>query len=77
MIALIHLYQRTVSPLLGPCCRFEPHCSLYGEQAFRIHGFWRGILLTVWRVMRCNPFCRGGFDPVPPRGTPLFHLGEK
>ena len=77
MIVLIHLYQRTVSPMLGQCCRFEPSCSHYGAEAFRLHGFWRGALLTIWRIMRCNPFCRGGFDPVPRPGQPLFHTGEK
>ena len=66
-LLLIRLYQLTLSPYIGQCCRFTPSCSRYSAEAFRIHGFRRGMMLTICRIMRCNPWCRGGFDPVPPR----------
>jgi putative membrane protein insertion efficiency factor len=58
-------YQRRVSPLLPPACRFVPSCSEYGYQAIEKYGIIRGGAMAAWRVMRCNPFCKGGFDPVP------------
>ena len=66
-ILLIRVYQKLISPLLPPCCRFEPSCSRYAAEAFLIHGFWKGAFLTIWRLARCQPFCKGGYDPVPPR----------
>lgn len=66
-VALIRLYQLTLSPFLGRWCRFQPTCSNYGLEAYRTHGPWRGTWLTAWRLLRCQPFSRGGFDPVPPR----------
>lgn len=66
LIAIIRVYQWTLSPLLPNCCRFEPTCSRYAVEALRLHGFWRGSWLTCRRLLRCQPFCRGGFDPVPP-----------
>ena len=62
---LIRAYQLTLSPLLGRCCRFEPSCSRYAMEAIRRHGFLRGSALAAWRLLRCNPFCHGGYDPVP------------
>lgn len=62
---LIRLYQLTLSRLVGNCCRFVPTCSHYGLEAVRRHGFLAGAVLAAWRVLRCNPFCRGGLDPVP------------
>jgi len=64
-ISLIWAYRVTISPLLGPSCRFEPTCSEYGLQAFTRHGFWRGLWLTIRRIGRCHPYSRGGYDPVP------------
>jgi hypothetical protein len=66
----IRAYQVTLSPLLGPCCRYTPTCSRYALEALRVHGVWRGSALAAWRVLRCHPFARGGFDPVPPREEP-------
>ena len=66
LILLIKVYQKLISPLYPPCCRFYPTCSHYAIEAFRTHGLMRGIALTVWRILRCNPWCRGGYDPVPP-----------
>jgi putative membrane protein insertion efficiency factor len=64
---LIALYQRLLSPLLPPACRFHPSCSAYAREAIRIHGAGKGSLLAAWRLCRCQPFSRGGLDPVPPR----------
>lgn len=66
-IWLIRLYQKWISPIKPPCCRFYPTCSAYAVEAFRKRGFFVGFGLTVWRLLRCNPFCRPGLDPVPDR----------
>jgi putative membrane protein insertion efficiency factor len=68
-MALIRLYQLTLSPLLPPSCRFTPSCSHYGYEAFRRFGFFKGGWLAVKRVARCNPFNPGGYDPVPEEFT--------
>ncbi len=65
MIVLIHLYQHTVSLLLGPCCRFTPPCSSYGLLSIQRFGIIEGAWLTFKRVIRCHPFHPGGYDPVP------------
>lgn len=65
VLRLIRLYQLAVSPLLPPACRFMPTCSVYGYEAVERHGVWRGAWLTLRRLARCHPFCRGGYDPVP------------
>ncbi len=66
LLALIRLYQMTFSKTMPPnTCRFYPTCSHYGYLAIYKHGFFKGSLLAAWRVLRCNPFNRGGFDPVP------------
>jgi putative membrane protein insertion efficiency factor len=64
----IRAYQRVISPLTPPSCRFEPSCSEYGAQAILAHGVFKGILLGSWRILRCQPFSEGGLDPVPPPG---------
>lgn len=64
-IVLIYIYQKLISPVLPNTCRFYPSCSHYGIEAFRVHGFFYGLFLTIKRVIRCNPFCEGGYDPVP------------
>ncbi len=67
-IWLIRLYQIFLSPLKGgPTCRFTPTCSAYAIEAFSKRGFFVGMGLTVWRILRCNPYCAGGYDPVPER----------
>lgn len=68
MIWLIRLYKKYISPLKPACCRFTPSCSTYAIEAFEKRGFFAGFILTVWRILRCNPFCRGGYDPVPEHG---------
>lgn len=68
-IWLIRFYQKFLSPLKGrPCCRFTPTCSAYALQAYQKRGFFVGTALTVYRIFRCNPFCPGGYDPVPDKG---------
>jgi len=62
--AILQLYKGLVSPLFPPACRYVPTCSEYAAEAVARHGFWYGGLLAVWRVLRCNPFARGGYDPV-------------
>jgi len=62
---LIRMYQLTLSPMLGPRCRFYPSCSQYGMEAIEKHGALRGSWLTMKRIGRCHPFHEGGFDPVP------------
>lgn len=65
-IWLIRLYQKFISPLKrSPTCRFTPTCSAYAIEAFQKRGFFVGFFLMIWRILRCNPFCRGGYDPVP------------
>jgi hypothetical protein len=63
-IGLVRLYQRYLSPLLPATCRFEPSCSHYMIEALRKKGFVVGFAKGVWRILRCNPFCKGGYDPV-------------
>lgn len=65
LIGLIRVYQVTLSPFLGPSCRFYPSCSEYAYQAIMRHGPVRGLLLAVKRILRCHPFHPGGVDSVP------------
>jgi hypothetical protein len=62
---LVHAYRMTLSPLLGPSCRFEPSCSAYALEALERHGARRGAWLSVRRLLRCHPFHATGYDPVP------------
>ena len=62
---LISIYQRLVSPLMGPCCRFHPTCSEYAKEALKSHGLVTGIWLTIKRLSKCRPLGGSGFDPVP------------
>ena len=68
MVALIRGYQKHISPHLGHHCRFVPTCSEYAVQALQVHGPVKGLLLAVWRILRCNPLGKFGFDPVPSKG---------
>lgn len=65
LIFLIKLYQKYVSPLKRTKCPYIPTCSQYGLEAIEKHGALKGSLLAVWRILRCNPFSSGGYDPVP------------
>ncbi len=64
MIAFVRLYQLTLSPLLGGHCRFQPTCSRYFIDAVERRGALRGTLMGLWRIARCHPFSRGGYDPA-------------
>ena len=66
LLAAIHAYSRFLSGWLGGQCRFAPTCSHYAAVAIGRHGAARGSMMAVWRVVRCNPYGGGGFDPVPP-----------
>ena len=73
LIVLVKSYRLLLSPWLGSGCRFEPTCSTYSLQALQQHGAARGSYLTLRRLARCQPWCEGGHDPVPPvRNTSLF-----
>lgn len=63
-LSLIRMYQRFISPLLGDVCRFRPSCSHYTYEAIERYGLIKGSLMGAWRICRCNPFCKGGDDPV-------------
>ena len=66
LLALIRVYQKTLSRgLPGNSCRFYPSCSHYGYQAIYKHGAFKGSYLAIWRIIRCNPFSSGGYDPIP------------
>lgn len=63
-VFLLRRYQRWISPVFGPRCRYYPSCSEYAVQAVEQFGILRGVVLAVWRLLRCNPLSHGGFDPV-------------
>ncbi|WP_022930113.1 membrane protein insertion efficiency factor YidD [Patulibacter americanus] len=64
VIAPIRLYQRLISPALPRSCKYEPTCSHYAVDAVRTEGVLRGLVLATWRILRCNPWSHGGYDPV-------------
>ena len=65
MIWMIRWYQRSISPSLGANCKYLPTCSQYAVEAIAKYGALKGGLMAAWRILRCNPFSRGGYDPVP------------
>jgi putative membrane protein insertion efficiency factor len=65
LLGLLRLYKLVLSPIFPPSCRFAPSCSQYAYEAVLKHGPWRGVLLATGRLLRCNPWHPGGFDPVP------------
>jgi uncharacterized protein len=69
-LGLIYLYRVTLSPIMGGQCRFEPTCSRYGIEAYKTFGPIRGTKMTLHRILRCHPFNKGGYDPVPIRDEP-------
>ena len=66
--ALIRAYQRGISPYMLPACIYSPVCSQYALECVRRHGTAKALVLTTWRILRCNPFSRGGIDPTPAPG---------
>lgn len=65
LIGFVRFYKRFISPLLPDSCRYYPTCSSYAVEALEKHGPFKGLRLSLWRVVRCNPFSKGGYDPVP------------
>lgn len=65
LIGLIKFYQKHISPRKISCCRFTPTCSAYAIEAIQKRGAIVGTALSIWRILRCNPLCKGGYDPVP------------
>lgn len=64
-IGFIKLYRTFISPIKKPCCIFYPTCSTYALEAYTKHKFSKATCLSIWRILRCNPFSKGGYDPVP------------
>ena len=73
-IGLLHAYQRGLSPLFPRRCKYHPTCSAYAVQAIESYGILRGSVLAAWRLLRCNPFSHGGYDPVSAQA--LFRAAE-
>ncbi len=63
-IWLIRFYKKHISPYRRPCCKYVPTCSEYALEAYEKYGFFKGTRLAVWRILRCNPFSKGGYDPL-------------
>lgn len=64
-LALIKFYRKFISPIKPPCCRFYPTCSAYALEAYSKYGFFKGSFLSLKRILKCHPFHKGGYDPVP------------
>lgn len=64
LINLIRFYRKNISPLKSPCCRYVPTCSQYAIEAVEKYGAFKGVLMAAWRIIRCNPLSKGGYDPV-------------
>lgn len=76
LILLIKFYKAAISPHLPKSCKYEPTCSQYGIEAIERFGALKGTALTIWRILRCNPFSKGGYDPVPEKRTSQEKLSE-
>jgi len=74
----VKIYQKFISPLFPAQCKYYPSCSAYSAQAFKKHGFFKGLLLSVWRLLRCNPCSSGGVDYVPDKlSRDYFRIKKK
>lgn len=69
LLSALRFYRAQISPALPPACRYTPTCSAYALEAVERHGAWRGTVMAIRRVLSCNPFARGGYDPVPAQGS--------
>ena len=63
-LSLLKIYQKIISPFFPPSCRYYPTCSEYSVQAIKKHGVLKGLIKSIWRILRCNPFSKGGYDPI-------------
>ncbi|MGN0444683.1 MAG: membrane protein insertion efficiency factor YidD [Acutalibacteraceae bacterium] len=70
-LAILRFYRKYISPHFPPMCRYYPTCSTYAVEAIEVHGAFKGGLLALWRLLRCNPLSKGGYDPVPPKRQDL------
>ena len=73
LIGWVRAYQLSIRLLIGPRCRYLPHCSDYAIEAIELHGAAQGSWLTAKRIGRCHPWCQGGLDPVPAKTQTMFH----
>ena len=73
-ISIIKCYQRLISPILGSHCRFYPSCSEYSKEAFKTYGVIKGFYLSIKRLLKCHPLCKGGFDYIPKKETKVSKL---
>jgi putative membrane protein insertion efficiency factor len=73
MIIPIRFYKYSISPLLPNSCRHIPSCSEYAMESLKVHGIFRGSVLAIWRILRCNPWGTHGYDPVPPAKKGMFN----
>ena len=64
ILFVLEIYRKFISPMKAPCCKYYPSCSEYARQAVIRYGALKGIAMAIWRLLRCNPFSNGGFDPV-------------
>jgi putative membrane protein insertion efficiency factor len=76
MILAVRAYQVVLSPLFRGCCRFEPSCSEYMIESLKVHGPIKGLLLGIYRILRCHPFGKSGYDPVPAKNCWTNKLGD-
>jgi putative membrane protein insertion efficiency factor len=77
LLSALRFYKTSVSPALPPACRYTPTCSEYAIEAVERYGPWRGSVMAIRRVLSCNPFARGGYDPVPQTAHPLSHRAAR
>ncbi|MBN2694450.1 membrane protein insertion efficiency factor YidD [bacterium] len=68
-IKIIKFYQKNISPLKPPVCKYYPTCSNYALEAFQEFNWFKALILSIWRVLRCNPFSKGGYDPIPKKNN--------
>lgn len=76
LLRLVKFYKKRISPLKAPCCKYYPTCSAYALEAIEKHGALKGTILSVWRILRCNPWSMGGVDNVPDKFS-LYTLNKR
>ena len=76
LIKLVKFYQLSISPLKAPCCKYYPTCSNYAIEAIERFGAFKGFFMAIYRILRCNPFSKGGYDPVPEKKEKHKHIEE-